>query len=180
MAPTEDLLVTFAQQSLGKPYVWGGTGPNGFDCSGLVFAAMRFAGITSFPRLTAAQIGKSGEPEDPSVARPGDVVYYDHLGPVDHVGIYIGNGQMIDAPDVGGHVQVDPVGKPTSYRRLLPGDGSRLPTSDEVGQGLGKAADALNPLSGWSTDATKLALYVVGAAAAAGLVIVGAVHTVHT
>lgn len=97
--------LAYAQRKLGSPYVWGATGPNAFDCSGLVQAAYRSAGI-SIPRTTYAQIG-AGQRVSRSQLRPGDLVFF-YPG-VTHVGMYIGNGKMIHAPNPSAPVRVAPI-----------------------------------------------------------------------
>ncbi|MEU6770965.1 C40 family peptidase [Streptomyces sp. NPDC046759] len=97
--------VSYAYAKLGSPYVWGATGPNAFDCSGLVQAAYRFAGI-SLPRTTYAQIN-AGRRVALSELQPGDLVFF-YAG-ISHVGIYIGNGQMIHAPNPSAPVRVAPI-----------------------------------------------------------------------
>ncbi|WP_246212436.1 C40 family peptidase [Streptomyces abyssomicinicus] len=97
--------VSYAQRKLGSPYVWGATGPNAFDCSGLVQAAYRSAGV-SLPRTTYAQIG-AGQRVSRSQLRPGDLVFF-YPG-VTHVGMYIGDGKMIHAPNPSAPVRVAPV-----------------------------------------------------------------------
>lgn len=100
------------------PYVWGGTTSNGVDCSGLIFYAMNAAGI-KIPRYRAVDYATLGQAvPDIGSARPGDVIYYDEPGATDHVGLYVGNGLMVQAPQSGDHVRITPVGKPTSIRRL--------------------------------------------------------------
>jgi cell wall-associated NlpC family hydrolase len=91
-----------ALQYLGVPYVWGGASPGGFDCSGLVMYVYAQLGI-SLPHYTVAQWNAT-EPISPSQMQPGDLVFFDGLG---HVGIYIGNGQFVDAPHTGAVVRID-------------------------------------------------------------------------
>ncbi|MFE5209531.1 NlpC/P60 family protein [Streptomyces sp. NPDC056600] len=97
--------IAYAQRKLGSPYVWGATGPNAFDCSGLVQAAYRSAGV-SIPRTTYAQIG-AGQRVTRSQLRPGDLVFF-YPG-VTHVGMYIGDGKMIHAPNPSAPVRIAPV-----------------------------------------------------------------------
>ncbi|MEW2133364.1 NlpC/P60 family protein [Streptomyces sp. NPDC005435] len=97
--------VAYAYRKLGSPYVWGATGPNAFDCSGLVQAAYRSAGI-SLPRTTYAQIN-AGRRVSRSQLRPGDLVFF--YSGVSHVGLYIGNGKMIHAPNPSAPVRVAPI-----------------------------------------------------------------------
>ncbi|MEU6479579.1 NlpC/P60 family protein [Streptomyces sp. NPDC047017] len=97
--------VAYAYGKLGSPYVWGATGPDAFDCSGLAQAAYRAAGI-SIPRTTYAQIN-SGHRVSRSELRPGDLVFF--YSGVSHVGIYVGGGQMIHAPNPSAPVRLAPV-----------------------------------------------------------------------
>ncbi|MGW2641440.1 NlpC/P60 family protein [Streptomyces sp. NPDC001348] len=97
--------VAYAYEKLGSPYVWGATGPNAFDCSGLAQAAYRSAGI-SLPRTTYAQIN-AGRRVSRSELAPGDLVFF--YSGVSHVGIYVGNGQMIHAPNPSAPVRLAPV-----------------------------------------------------------------------
>ncbi|MFE5257006.1 C40 family peptidase [Streptomyces coelicoflavus] len=97
--------VAYAYQKLGSPYVWGATGPNAFDCSGLTQAAYRAAGV-SLPRTTYAQID-AGQRVGRSELLPGDLVFF--YSGISHVGIYVGNGRMIHAPNPSAPVRVAPV-----------------------------------------------------------------------
>ncbi|MFD0435421.1 hypothetical protein DMH25_44240 [Streptomyces sp. WAC 01325] len=97
--------VSYAYAKLGSPYVWGATGPNAFDCSGLTQAAYREAGV-SLPRTTYAQID-AGRRVSRSELRPGDLVFF--YSGISHVGLYIGNGQMIHAPNPSAPVRVAPL-----------------------------------------------------------------------
>jgi cell wall-associated NlpC family hydrolase len=92
---TVGVAIAFARAQLGKPYVWGGTGPNSYDCSGLVQAAYRAAGV-SLPRTTQQMIF-SGQNVAKSDLRPGDLVFPDP----GHVAIYTGGGTFIEAPHSG-------------------------------------------------------------------------------
>lgn len=92
--------VTTALAQRGKPYVWGATGPNSFDCSGLIQYAYRRAGIR-LPRVTWDQM-KSGRRVSVSAIRAGDLVFYRSAA---HVGMYVGNGRMVHAPKPGTHVR---------------------------------------------------------------------------
>ncbi|NUP23627.1 MAG: NlpC/P60 family protein, partial [Streptomyces sp.] len=97
--------VSYAYTKLGSPYVWGATGPDAFDCSGLTQAAYRSAGI-SLPRTTYAQID-AGRRVSRSELQPGDLVFF--YSAISHVGIYIGNGQMIHAPNPTAPVRIAPI-----------------------------------------------------------------------
>jgi cell wall-associated NlpC family hydrolase len=97
--------VAFAQSQIGKPYIFGATGPGGYDCSGLTQAAWKAAGV-SIPRTATAQMqGLSAV--SGSEAQPGDLVFfYGNSSYVDHVGLYIGNGLVIHAPHPGTDVEI--------------------------------------------------------------------------
>ncbi|MFF8591311.1 NlpC/P60 family protein [Streptomyces sp. NPDC015220] len=97
--------VAYAYQKLGSPYVWGATGPDAFDCSGLAQAAYRAAGI-SLPRTTYAQIN-AGRRVARDELLPGDLVFF--YSGVSHVGIYVGGGHMIHAPNPSAPVRVAPI-----------------------------------------------------------------------
>ncbi len=93
-----------ALRYLGVPYVWGGASPGGFDCSGLVMYVYAQLGI-SLPHYTVAQWSAT-EPVSLSAAQPGDLIFFDGES---HVGIYLGNGQMVDAPHTGSVVRVESI-----------------------------------------------------------------------
>jgi cell wall-associated NlpC family hydrolase len=99
--------VAFARAQLGKPYVWGATGPNSYDCSGLVQAAWAAAGV-ALPRTTYEQID-AGTRIPVSDLQPGDLVFY--YSGVSHVGMYVGGGEIIHAPHPGAAVEYAPVGE---------------------------------------------------------------------
>jgi hypothetical protein len=114
-------VVTDAEQYLGVPYQWGGTSTStGFDCSGLVQHVYADLGI-SLPRTSQEQATVGTAVDSVADAQPGDLVFFEPgaSGP-GHVGIYIGNGQMIDAPHTGTAVQIQAVGQPSAIRRILP------------------------------------------------------------
>ncbi|MDQ1036639.1 cell wall-associated NlpC family hydrolase [Streptomyces sp. V3I8] len=97
--------VSYAYGKLGSPYVWGATGPDAFDCSGLMQAAYRSAGI-ELPRTTYAQID-AGRRIARSELRPGDLVFF--YSGISHVGLYVGNGRMVHAPNPSAPVRVAPI-----------------------------------------------------------------------
>jgi cell wall-associated NlpC family hydrolase len=106
---------------VGVPYVWGGSSPTtGFDCSGLVQWAYGQAGI-DLPRVADQQQQVGTKVASLAQAQPGDLVFYGN--PAYHVGIYLGNGYMVDAPQTGQTVQIQPVGSPTEIRNVAPTDG---------------------------------------------------------
>ena len=95
----------FARAQIGKPDVWGATGPGSYDCSGLTQAAWKAAGVT-VPRTTYDQVD-AGTTVPVSQAQPGDLVFF--YDDVTHVGIYIGNGMMIHAPKPGTYVREESI-----------------------------------------------------------------------
>jgi peptidoglycan DL-endopeptidase CwlO len=88
--------VWFVYQQLGKPYLWGGIGPDSFDCSGLMQAAWKYAGV-SIQRDTYAQWASLPHVPKDSL-QPGDIVFFENTG---HDGMYVGGGYIIDAPSTG-------------------------------------------------------------------------------
>lgn len=94
--------VAFAYGALGKPYVWGATGPSAYDCSGLTQAAWQAAGV-SLPRTTYTQIN-AGQRVSRSQLAPGDLVFF--YSGISHVGLYVGDGKMIHAPRPGAPVRI--------------------------------------------------------------------------
>lgn len=101
-SPAAQKAVDFAMNQLGKPYSFGADGPGSYDCSGLTMAAWRAAGV-SLPHLASAQINY-GQRVTPSELAPGDLVFM--YNPIGHVSIYIGNGNVISAPQAGENVKI--------------------------------------------------------------------------
>ena len=89
----------------GKPYVWGTAGPSSYDCSGLIVWAFATEGI-SLPHYTGS-LWNSGMHVSRSDLQPGDLIFFD--ADISHVGIYVGNGLMVDAPHSGSVVRVEAV-----------------------------------------------------------------------
>jgi cell wall-associated NlpC family hydrolase len=101
--------VAAAKSKLGAPYVWGGDGPNSFDCSGLTMWAYKQVGI-SLPHFTGAQ-WNVGRHVSRSALRPGDLVFF--YSDLHHMGMYVGGGNMIHAPHTGDVVRIAPLsGRP--------------------------------------------------------------------
>jgi len=97
-------VLAYARAQVGKPYQWGGDGPDSFDCSGLTMRAWQRAGV-NLSHFTGAQWGETARVAI-SDLRPGDLVFYGSSGPSSHhVGLYIGGGQMIEAPYTGADVR---------------------------------------------------------------------------
>lgn len=97
--------VRYAMAQIGNAYVYGAAGPSAFDCSGLTMMAWAQAGV-GLPHSSSAQMG-SGRPVSQSELQPGDLVFY--YSPVSHVGIYIGNGQIVNALNPGAGVRISGV-----------------------------------------------------------------------
>jgi cell wall-associated NlpC family hydrolase len=117
--PLGERAVRLALKELGTPYVWGGASPSGLDCSGLVMWVYGRLGL-DLPHNAAALYGL-GRPVPLRAMRPGDLVFFPGLG---HVGIYIGRGRMIHAPQSGRSVEVEALDErsypPVGARRVAP------------------------------------------------------------
>ncbi|NLT56672.1 MAG: transglycosylase SLT domain-containing protein [Actinomycetales bacterium] len=112
-------VVDIARQYLGVPYRWGGTDPDtGLDCSGLTQLVYRKVGV-ELPRVSRDQARQGREIGSVDEARVGDLVFFD--SPVDHVGIYVGNGRILHAPHSGEKVKISKIWeRPSHIRRVLP------------------------------------------------------------
>ncbi len=124
-------VVADAVRYLGVPYQWGGTSPaTGFDCSGLVQHVFADLGV-ALPRTSQQQVQAGVAVPSLAQAQPGDLLFFEPgpSGP-GHVAIYVGNGQMLDAPHTGSSVRIEPVwGQPVAIRRIVGagrGAGGRL------------------------------------------------------
>jgi peptidoglycan DL-endopeptidase CwlO len=101
----ETIALRYALEKVGDPYVWAAAGPNAFDCSGLVVWAYAQEGI-SLPHYTG-DLWNEGEHVSENDLQPGDLVFF--YADISHVGIYIGDGLMVDAPQTGEDVKVQPI-----------------------------------------------------------------------
>ncbi len=120
---TRARLVGEARRFLGLPYLWGGTSGIAFDCSGFTYAVYRFYEITL--SRDADQQAVHGAYVARGALRPGDLVFFRGSagGPISHVGMYVGGGNMIDAPHTGAVIRIEPVASFGDYagaRRYLP------------------------------------------------------------
>jgi cell wall-associated NlpC family hydrolase len=106
-APGANKAIAYARAQLGKPYQWGGAGPDSFDCSGLTMMAWQQAGVY-FPHLAQDQYDMT-QRISVADASPGDLIFFGTPSNVYHVGLYVGNGQMIDAPETGQTVSVQSI-----------------------------------------------------------------------
>ncbi len=124
-AASEGAVVAEARKYLGVPYLWGGTDPaKGLDCSGFTKLVYGNVGI-ELPRTSSQQATAGTAVASLADARPGDLVFFDHDGSrpgIDHVGVYVGDGKMIAAPQAGEVVKVQDVGDPAVIRRVLPAE----------------------------------------------------------
>ncbi|MEJ7727497.1 MAG: NlpC/P60 family protein [Actinomycetes bacterium] len=109
-------MIAFAQAQIGKPYEWGGDGPDTYDCSGLTMRAWEQAGVY-LPHWSVAQYGAT-TPIPLSEIAPGDLVFFaDGSSPssIYHMGLYIGGGNMIEAPYTGAFVRVSSINRSSFY-----------------------------------------------------------------
>ena len=113
-SPGAGSAVTLALAQVGKPYVWAADGPESFDCSGLMLFAWR-AGGASLPHSSRSQFATTTR-VSVSQIRPGDLVFYGR--PIHHVGMYVGNGQMVEASRSGRPVKISSI-----FRRDMVGVG---------------------------------------------------------
>ncbi|MDT0489158.1 NlpC/P60 family protein [Streptomyces griseus] len=115
-AAKAEQVLAFARAQIGKPYVWGASGPSSYDCSGLTQAAWREANVT-LPRTTWDQV-KVGTRVATSDLQPGDLVFF--YDDISHVGIYKGDGMMIHAPKPGTNVREESIYSMPIYGSVRP------------------------------------------------------------
>ena len=144
--PSGEQVVADAKRYLGVPYLWGGTDPaTGLDCSGLVQRVYADLGV-DLPRVAADQARQGSPVASLADARPGDLLAFG--SPVDHIGIYAGNGRMVVAPKKGDVVKVEAVYRtPNAIRRILPDGVAPGPASvPVVGQAIAAGGGAAGPV----------------------------------
>jgi uncharacterized protein YycO len=149
-----DQAIAFARAQIGKPYVFGATGPNSYDCSGLIQAAYKSAGI-SLPRTTYQQVF-SGQGVSKSELAPGDLVFPDP----GHVQIYSGNGSIIESPHSGATVQERAMWGFWQARRVTaPGTGVTLASTqlaaDDSLAGVKLALTSADNVSGFLNNSAR-------------------------
>jgi hypothetical protein len=139
-----DNVLATARGELGKPYVYGAEGPNTFDCSGLIQFVFGQNGI-SLPRTAEAQRQATATVTNPVA---GDLVFYGN--PATHVGLYIGNGQMLAAPHSGDVVKIQKVyGTPSKYGRVSSlGNTTTAPLSNAINAGWNPVGGAIDSVLG--------------------------------
>ena len=106
---SDNAIIAYASNFLGTPYLWGGTTPSGFDCSGFTQYVFAHFGI-SLGRTTSSQIN-DGVPVSKENLQPGDLVLFGTSGNPHHVGIYVGDNNYINAPHTGDVVKVSPMSR---------------------------------------------------------------------
>mgnify|MGYP001177804072 FL=1 len=116
MVYSDDSIVSYALQFLNTPYVWGGTSPSGFDCSGYVQYVYANFGIY-LPRTTYSQVNV-GTTVSRSELQPGDLVFFGSATSPHHVGIYIGDGMYVHAPRTGDVVKISPLNSYAIAKRV--------------------------------------------------------------
>ncbi|MCE0659023.1 NlpC/P60 family protein, partial [Clostridioides difficile] len=111
-------VITEAKKHLGKPYKWGGNGPSNFDCSGLMVYCFKKVNV-NLPRTSRQQATK-GKKVEKNNLQAGDLVFFHN--PISHVGLYIGNGEFIEAPTTGKNVRISKLSSRKDFntaRRVL-------------------------------------------------------------
>ncbi|MGH3094658.1 MAG: C40 family peptidase [Streptosporangiales bacterium] len=142
--------IDFATAQVGKPYRWGATGPDAYDCSGLIVAAYGSTNI-KLPRTTFGMLGGSNMTKiTQGELQPGDLVFPDR----GHVCMYLGHGQIVEAPHTGADVRIRGIYTPagTVYRRI-----TGAPAIENVGfetatSGIGGLTSGIKNLVGFVTD----------------------------
>jgi cell wall-associated NlpC family hydrolase len=106
---TRARVVAAARMFLGLPYLWAGVSGFGFDCSGFTYSVYRSFGLTL--SRDADQQAVHGEPVARSALKPGDLVFFRDSanGTIGHVGMYVGSGKMIDAPNTMARIRIEPI-----------------------------------------------------------------------
>lgn len=109
-------VIAVAKSKIGSSYVWGATGPNSFDCSGLMLYSFKNGANITLPRVSRQQ-ATVGRYVSRSELKPGDLIFWG--SPVHHVGMYLGDGKYIHAPEPGTSVRISTLGSYTTARRII-------------------------------------------------------------
>ena len=112
-------VVDIAKEYIGTPYVWGGASPDGFDCSGFVYYVYKQMGVEL--NRVASEQNRNGIPVPLDQLEPGDLVFFwnkQFYSEINHVGIYIGNGEFIHSPQSGDVVKIMPIDSPYYQRNI--------------------------------------------------------------
>lgn len=169
MATVADIIRN-ATNEIGSPYVYGAEGPSTFDCSGLMQWVFGLAGV-KLPRTSQEQQRATTRVNAP---QPGDLVFYG--SPAYHVGLYIGDGKMIDAPKPGDRVQVESVWGTPTYGRVTGLVGGAVGSVvDGIAGAAGAASGIVSTVLGGARSVLLEALFL---GAGVGLIGLGAVRLV--
>ena len=114
-----DKLLSYAEKFLGTPYVYGGSTPSGFDCSGFTTYVFRNALGISLPRTSSEQSQTYTRINSISELKPGDLVFFGNGSKVNHVGIYAGEGEFIHSPHTGSYVKYDTLNSGNYYKNFM-------------------------------------------------------------
>ena len=151
--PTGADLVAEARKYVGVPYVWGGATPQGLDCSGLVKLSLSALGV-DMPRVAREQMTQGTPVASLDQAEPGDLLVFDGGS---HIGIYLGEGRMIDAPKPGDRVRErDVYETPTAIRRVLPTASEAAATAAVAAPALSTAAQVEQLLASSAADRSSM------------------------
>lgn len=174
--------VAYARTQIGKPYKLGATGPGAYDCSGLVIASYRAAGVDLSKTRTSAQLATIGTGVKMSELQAGDILYFPG-----HVALYAGNGNIIESASVrtGGVREVKKYSTFVTARRVTADStGSTIPVIGGVVDavngavsgvldGAGDALSVLNPFTDWQNNLMGVLIRATFAVAGVGLVVLG-------
>lgn len=181
------LPIRFALSQQGKPYLWGGDGPDSYDCSGLMVAAFNTIGI-HLPRTTQEMLADSSlMPVNVNQLQPGDLVF-----PSDeHVQMYLGGGKVVEAPRTGLNIRVTGLGKVYAARRVTNPSGNDfsgtpvsgvtpVSTTNQTGFGDFGASDMAQLFGKGLTDGTVQVLQPLLKLTAYGLLVLAGIVTFGT
>lgn len=171
--PIVNKAISVAREQIGKPYVWGATGPNSFDCSGFMYYIMKEAGIQEGRRTALGYYNESTQVTRDQI-QPGDFVFWNDLtgnkhSSVYHVGMYVGNGEVIDCSTDHGGVGTrnlddlqDSAKRKFTFGRYAPlaGSGSGIASSGCVLPGATVSSDFIWPVPSSSTISSPFGMRV--------------------